>query len=164
MPSSTGARGNEELVDQAAVQVLLDRLGAGDADVAVAGRLAGPVEGALDAVVDEVEGGAARPLPRLAPGVGDDEHPRRNGASFGHASSPASNMRLPMLLTPVRSNVARAMSLSSPSALAELEVSRNHRCGTARLQVGDYAAFVASDRASAMTGAIANPTSGAFVD
>jgi hypothetical protein len=30
--------------------------------------------------------------------------------------------------------------------------------------VGDYAAFVASDRASAMTGAIANLTSGAFVD
>jgi hypothetical protein len=29
---------------------------------------------------------------------------------------------LPMLLTPMRSNVARAVSLSSPSALAELEV------------------------------------------
>jgi len=31
-------------------------------------------------------------------------------------------------------------------------------------EVADYAAFVASDRASAMTGAIANLTSGALVD
>jgi 3-oxoacyl-[acyl-carrier protein] reductase len=31
-------------------------------------------------------------------------------------------------------------------------------------EVADYAAFVASDRASAMTGAIVNLTSGALVD
>jgi hypothetical protein len=52
-----------ELVDQAGVQVLLDRLAAaGDADVAVAGRRTGLVERALDAVVDEVEARAARSL------------------------------------------------------------------------------------------------------
>src|SRR5262245_52906589 len=59
-----GREGNRELVDQAAVQVLLDRLGAaGDAHVAVAGGLAGLEQRALDAVVDEVEGGAAVPHP-----------------------------------------------------------------------------------------------------
>jgi hypothetical protein len=31
-------------------------------------------------------------------------------------------------------------------------------------EVADYAAVVASDRASAMTGAIANPTCGSLVD
>jgi hypothetical protein len=54
--------------------VLQDRrAAAGDADVAVAGGLAGLVQGALDAVVDEVEGGAAGPLPRVALGVRHDE-------------------------------------------------------------------------------------------
>jgi hypothetical protein len=39
-----------------------------------------------------------------------------NGASSGHASSPASNIRLPMTLAPVCSYVARAMSVSRPSS------------------------------------------------
>jgi hypothetical protein len=39
-----------------------------------------------------------------------------NGASSGHACSPASNMRLPITLAPVRSNVSRAMSVSRPSS------------------------------------------------
>src|SRR5215469_1798424 len=46
------------------------------AHVAVTGRLAGLEQRALDAVVDEAEGGAARPLPRVTLGVGDDEHRR----------------------------------------------------------------------------------------
>src|SRR6266566_4325406 len=53
-------------LDQAGVEVLQDRLtAAGDADVPVSGRLAGLVEGAVDAVVDEAEGGPARPRPRV---------------------------------------------------------------------------------------------------
>jgi hypothetical protein len=52
----------------------------------VAGGLAGLVERGLDAVVDEVEGG------------------------------PRSNMRLPITLAPVRSNVSRTMSVSRPSS------------------------------------------------
>ena len=39
-----------------------------------------------------------------------------NGASSGHACSPRSNMRLPITLAPVRSNVSRTMSLSRPSS------------------------------------------------
>src|SRR5205814_2995159 len=46
----------------------------GNADVAVAGGLAGLEQRALDAVVHEVKGGAGRPLPRVTFGVGDDEH------------------------------------------------------------------------------------------
>jgi hypothetical protein len=38
------------------------------------------------------------------------------GASSAHACSPASNMRLPITLAPVRSNVSRAMSVSRPSS------------------------------------------------
>lgn len=66
-----------ELVDQARVEALQDRVGAaGDADVPAAGRLAGPVECAADAVIDEVERGAALPLPRVASLVRHDEHRR----------------------------------------------------------------------------------------
>jgi hypothetical protein len=38
------------------------------------------------------------------------------GASSAYACSPASNMRLPITLAPVRSNVSRAMSVSRPSS------------------------------------------------
>src|SRR3954462_13487754 len=47
-----------------------------DADVAVAGGLAGLVERGLDAVVDEVEGGPARPLPGVTLLVRHDEDGR----------------------------------------------------------------------------------------
>src|SRR5205823_11548773 len=52
------------------------RTAAGDADVAVAGGLAGLVERGLDAVVDEVEGGPARPLPGVTLLVRHDEDRR----------------------------------------------------------------------------------------
>jgi hypothetical protein len=52
--------GIENSVDQDGVHVLQDRRAAArDPDVAVASGLAGLVEGVLDAVVDEVERGAA---------------------------------------------------------------------------------------------------------
>jgi hypothetical protein len=71
VPSSTGARVTENSSSRPGVQVFLDCLAvAGDADVAVAGGLAGLVEGAGDAVVDEVEGCAARPLPRVTDPTG----------------------------------------------------------------------------------------------
>jgi hypothetical protein len=58
-----GRQRDRELVDQAGVHVLQDRRAAArDADVPVAGDLAALVERGLDAVVDEVEGGPARPL------------------------------------------------------------------------------------------------------
>ena len=54
-----------------------------------------------------------------------------NGASSGHAFSPASNMRLPITLAPVRSNVSRTMSLSRPSSppSPSFRFSRMNRCG-----------------------------------
>src|SRR5579872_2283704 len=76
-PYTTLFRSDRELVDQAGVHVLQDRCAAArDADVAVAGGLAGLVERGLDAVVDEVEGGPARPLPRVALLVRHDEDRR----------------------------------------------------------------------------------------
>ena len=77
VPEEHGGEGEMELVDQARVEALQDRVGAaGDADVPAAGRLAGPVECAADAVIDEVERGAALPLPRVASLVRHDEHRR----------------------------------------------------------------------------------------
>ena len=54
-----------------------------------------------------------------------------NGASSGHICSPASNMRLPITLAPVRSNVSRAMSLSRPSSppSPSFKFSRKNRSG-----------------------------------
>ena len=56
-----------------------------------------------------------------------------NGASSGHIFSLASNMRLPMTLAPVRSCVACAMSLSSPSSppSPSFRFSRKNRSGKA---------------------------------
>jgi hypothetical protein len=66
-----GRERDRELVDEAGAQVLLDRLGAArDADVAVAGDRAGAPQRALDAVADEVEGGAARGAPTGRAGGG----------------------------------------------------------------------------------------------
>src|SRR5260370_19436741 len=68
---------DRELVDQASVHVLQDRCAAArDADVSVAGGPAGLVERGLDAVVDEVEGGPARPLPGVTLLVRHDEDRR----------------------------------------------------------------------------------------
>src|ERR1700730_17697914 len=68
---------DRELVDQAGVHVLQDGCAAArDADVPVAGGLAGLVERGLDAVVDEVEGGPARPLPGVTLLVRHDEDRR----------------------------------------------------------------------------------------
>ena len=106
-----------QLVDQDRVQVLQDRLAAArDADVPVAGGLAGLFERGLEPRVDEVEGGPARPGPGVTLLVRHDEDRVWNGAFSGHIRSPASNMRLPMTLAPVRSNVSRTMSLSRPSS------------------------------------------------
>ncbi len=54
-----------------------------------------------------------------------------NGASSGQVASPASNMRLPITLAPVRSNVSRTMSLSRPSSppSPSFRFSRRNRCG-----------------------------------
>ncbi len=53
-----------------------------------------------------------------------------NGASSGHIRSPASNMRLPMTLAPVRSNVSRTTSLSRPSwPPPSVRFSRKNRVG-----------------------------------
>ena len=85
----------------------------------------GLVERGLDAVVDEVEGRAARPLPGVTL---FGRAPRTNtavwnGASSGHPCSPASNMRLPITLAPVRSNVSRDVVVAPfLAALAELQV------------------------------------------
>jgi hypothetical protein len=65
-----GRQRDRELVDQAGVHVLQDRRAAArDADVAVAGGLAGLVERGPDAVVGEAEGGPTAPLPGVALGV-----------------------------------------------------------------------------------------------
>src|SRR5262245_6237351 len=58
---------DRELIDQASVEVLLDDVGAaGDPDIPAAGDLARLPQRALDSIVDEVERGATRALPRLA--------------------------------------------------------------------------------------------------
>ena len=72
-----GSTRDRKLVDQAGVHVLQDRRAAArDADVTVAGGIAGLVERGLDAVVDEVEGGPAGPLPRVTLLVRHDEDRR----------------------------------------------------------------------------------------
>ena len=57
-----------------------------------------------------------------------------NGASSGHIASPPSNMRLPRMVTPVRSKVCRAMSssgpVSPPSPIPRF--SRKNRCASSQ--------------------------------
>jgi hypothetical protein len=112
-----GRQRDRELVDQAGVEVLQDRLAAArDADVPVAGDLAG--------LVDEFSMPSLTKWKVVPPGRSQGSRFSCvttktgvwKGASSGHACSPASNMRLPITLAPVRSNVSRAMSVSRPSS------------------------------------------------
>ena len=109
-PNSTGESVCRELVDQARVDVLQDRCAsARDADIPVVVAAVGLLERGLDAVVDEVERRATRPRPRVTLLVRHDEHRRvERRAAPATVVRPASNMRLPITLAPVRSrNVSR---------------------------------------------------------
>jgi|SRR5215217_8095405 hypothetical protein len=86
-----------DLVDQPRLQELLDNVRpARDPDVLPARRLPRPLQGALDALGDEVEGRPALPDPGLPRAAGEDEYGGAEGRGSGQPTSPSSNMRLPI--------------------------------------------------------------------
>lgn len=58
-----------------------------------------------------------------------------NGASSGHITSPASNMRLPMMLTPVRANVRATRSSSVPVSPPSPSFSRSRKKRVGKIQL-----------------------------
>lgn len=72
-----------EFIDQPGVEILeYNVCTAGNPDVSSPGGLAGLPQGALDAVVDEIERRAARPLPRSANLLREDEDAGMKGSLF----------------------------------------------------------------------------------
>src|SRR5215211_6139638 len=120
-----------ELIYQARVEVLDDGVGTSrDPDVLASGDLTRLPQRTLDPVVDEVERGPARALPGTANLAGQDEDGVWKGASSGQKRSPPSNIRLPMMLTPVRLKVSSRMRLSWPVSppSPSCRFSRKNRC------------------------------------
>lgn len=83
-------QGDGEFIDQSRVEVLEDCVGSsGNSDIPSPGNLAGPHQGALDPIVDEVKRGPAWALPGAANLVGQHEDGRVEGRFFGPEPFPA---------------------------------------------------------------------------